>query len=141
MRTYTTDLPLFDTLVEAETWLRSVYTPFGSAADAFWRRMARSSVRRVDAGRWTLHYDPAIMQQFSAAEDEFSSWDRYAKIATPTQVVQGVQSDILTGDILARMQLEGPRPAITQIGGCGHAPTLSRAEDISMVRRILSDLT
>ncbi len=138
--TYAGNLPVFDALSEAQNWLMTTYKPFGPASEAFWQRMVLSSVRRNDAGRLTLHYDPRIVVQFSTSADELTSWDRYQRISVPTHVIWGQQSDILTDRIQQRMQSEGPRPEVTVMHDCGHAPSLSRAEDIEKVEEILKRL-
>lgn len=130
--------PEFETLHEAEEWLRAAYLPFGPASEAFWRRMARSSVRRLENGMLTTHYDPKITIQFTASPDELVTWDRFADITCPTHVIQGQTSDILPPPILNKMKEVLPTMGVTTISDCGHAPTLSRHEDISLVRSILS---
>ncbi|WP_237708096.1 alpha/beta fold hydrolase [Oceanicola sp. S124] len=132
--------PEFRTVTEAEVWFRSAYLPFGPAADRFWRRMARSSVRRRDNGMFTLHYDPRITIQFTASAEELTTWDRWERISLPVHVIRGAQSDLLTAEIAERMRQSGPRPQVTEMADCGHAPSLSRPEDIAMVRQVLSDL-
>ena len=102
--------------------------------------MALSSVRRKDDGRITIHYDPRIVLQFSTSVDELTSWDRYARITTPTHVIWGQKSDILTHPIVDRMQAEGPRPEFTIVTDCGHAPTLSRPDDIKGLRNTINRL-
>ncbi|WP_163846800.1 alpha/beta fold hydrolase [Pseudooceanicola aestuarii] len=136
--TYTSDLPDFATLAEAEHWLRQVYAPFGPAREAFWSRMARTSVRRRANGRLTLHFDPRITVQFTASPQELVTWDRWDRIALPVLVTQGATSDILPDEVLDRMRGTGPRPQVQVFDDCGHAPTLSRPDDIAMVRRFLS---
>ncbi|WP_109467737.1 alpha/beta fold hydrolase [Albibacillus kandeliae] len=138
--TYVADLPVFSRFAEAEAWLRAVYTPFGPAGDAFWQRMARSSMRRNREGRLTLHYDPKITVQFTASRHELTMWDRWQRIKTPTHLFRGQQSDLLTADICKRMLESGPRPALTEFADCGHAPTLSREADIALLRTCLADL-
>ena len=134
---YAGTTPVFDCLQQAEARLREIYAPFGPADDRFWTRMVRTSVRRCDDGRFTLHYDPGITIQFTASPDELTTWDRYARIAVPTHVFRGATSDILPAGIAARMQAEGPRPQIDVFDDCGHAPTLSRPADIALVRAVL----
>jgi pimeloyl-ACP methyl ester carboxylesterase len=138
--TYAGTLPVFDTVAQAEAWLRNVYIPFGPAPEGFWQRMARSSIRRTDAGKVTIHYDPKIVVQFDASADELTSWDRWTRISLPTHVLWGAQSDILTAPILERMQTEGPRPDMTVFAQCGHAPALAMPGDIALVRGILDRL-
>lgn len=134
---YVSEQPEFVRISDAETWLRKAYAPFGPASEEFWRRMTLSSLRRTDTGKITLHYDPQITQQFSSSQEVVSIWDVYNRITLPTHVIRGVDSDILTRETLVRMQNEGPRPEATQIAECGHAPTLSRAQDIQLIRQVL----
>ncbi|UYV38231.1 alpha/beta hydrolase [Rhodobacteraceae bacterium D3-12] len=86
----------------------------------------------------TLHYDPRIVVQFDASADELTSWDRWARIAAPVHVIRGAESDILTPEIAARMSAEGPKPEVIEMAGCGHAPSLSRAEDVAMIGAMLA---
>lgn len=138
---YVGNPPGFDGYAQAETWLRSAYAPFGPATDAFWSRMARTSLRRCDSGRLTLHYDPAIIRQLTQAPEELTTWDRWDRIKTGCHVFAGARSDLLTPGILQRMLARGPTPGHTVFADCGHAPTLSRAADIARVRDVLLQLT
>ncbi len=138
--TYVSDPPVFAKVSEAETWLRAVYRPFGPAPDAYWRRMARSSLRRRDDGTLALHYDPKITIQFTASRQELTSWDRYARITTPCHVIRGKSSDILPVEVCDLMRQRGPRPDVTEYD-CGHAPSLARPEDAALVRSILRTLS
>lgn len=130
----------FDTFTEAEIWLRNAYAPFGPASDAFWKRMAMSSLRRCPDGQLTLHYDPGIIRQLAAAPKDLTMWDRWERITTPTHLFYGAQSDLVTPAIVDRMHRKGPLRGATELAGCGHAPTLSRNEDIKLVRDVLRDL-
>ncbi|MTI17510.1 alpha/beta hydrolase [Rhodobacteraceae bacterium RKSG542] len=137
--TYAGKLPHFEDIQEAETWLRQVYTPFGPADDQFWKRMAHSSVRRMESGKLTIHYDPRIIVMFSASREEMTTWDRYEKIRVPTTVIWGRTSDILTEEITGKMAALGPKAKVLAIEDCGHAPTLSRPDDIALLRGILEE--
>ncbi|MGR3454060.1 alpha/beta fold hydrolase [Pseudooceanicola sp.] len=134
---YVSELPDFGTVSEGESWLRAVYRPFGPAPEAFWRRMARTSLRRRADGRLTLHYDPRITVQFTASRDELTTWDRFARIDTPTHLFRGRDSDVLPAEIAQLMTRRGPHPEVTEFD-CGHAPTLSRPEDIALIRDLLA---
>nr|WP_319249347.1 alpha/beta hydrolase [uncultured Celeribacter sp.] len=138
--TYVSDPPVFAKVSEAETWLRAVYRPFGPAPDAYWRRMARTSLRRRDDGTLSLHYDPKITTQFAASRQELTSWDRYMRIETPCHVIRGKSSDILPVEVFELMRQRGPRPGVTEFD-CGHAPCLARPEDARIVYDILQSLT
>ena len=130
----------FASLSTAEKWFRETYAPFGPASDCFWRRMTRTSVRRDSNGNFLSHYDPRITIQFTASCDELTSWDRYESIRLPLHIIRGEMSDLVSPKLAERMHRTGPKPKITQINGCGHAPTLSGASDISKVRNIIGEL-
>lgn len=138
--TYAGSLPAFATVTEVEAWLRQVYTPFGPAEDGFWQRMAETSVRRRGDGRLTLHYDPRIVAQFDLRPEDFTSWDRYARIETPMHLIRGARSDLLTAEIAERMQTSGPRPGLTLFKACGHAPSLVSPAAIAGVAEVLDAL-
>lgn len=138
--TYSADLPTFTRLTEAEDWMREVYLPFGPADDPFWRRMAEASVRRRGDGRLTLHYDPRIIAVLDGDRASTNLWDIYDRITAPTHVVRGGQSDLLTAEIAAAMTTRGPKPEITVYDDCGHAPTLSRPDDIAWLSDLLDRL-
>tara|TARA_R110002049_G_scaffold29972_2_gene101981 strand:- start:69795 stop:70643 length:849 start_codon:yes stop_codon:yes gene_type:complete len=137
---YVGELPKFADFADAQIWLRTVYAPFGPASDLFWQRMARTSLRRRDDGQLTLHYDPRITAQFTASRHELRSWDRWQDIRTPCHLFRGAQSDLLLPDTAARMCASGPRPGLSEIGDCGHAPTLSNPSDIKALRGVLRNL-
>ena len=137
---YVGSLPAFDSFAEGEAWLRQTYAPFGPAADAYWQRMARTSLRRRGDGRLTLHYDPRITVQFTASAHELSTWDRWSRTRTPTHLLRGAQSDLLQPEAAQRMTQSGPRPDMTEFPGCGHAPSMSNPQDISLLRRVLVEL-
>ncbi|SDJ38259.1 alpha/beta fold hydrolase [Aliiruegeria lutimaris] len=137
---YADKQPEFATLREAESWFRGVYQPFGPASDGFWTRMARTSLRRRGDGVFTTHYDPRITVQFRASPDELSTWDRFGRITLPVHVIRGETSDLLPANMAERMKTEGPRPEVTVIPSCGHAPSLSRAEDTRMVREMIGSM-
>lgn len=138
---YASELPVFATVLEAEAWLREVYAPFGPAGDAFWRRMAETSVSRLGDGRLTLHYDPNMVDMLKGPAATLGSWSQYERIATPTHIIRGASSDILPAQLAQRMMNSGPRPGETVFEDAGHAPSLSRPQDAKLVRDILKRLS
>ncbi|WP_292024689.1 alpha/beta hydrolase [Maritimibacter sp. UBA3975] len=138
--TYSADLPTFERLTAAESWLREVYVPFGPAHDTFWRRMAEASVRRRADGRLTLHYDPRIIEVLDADRGAMDLWSIYDRISAPTHVIRGLTSDLLTEEIATEMTGRGPKPEVTVFDTCGHAPSLSSPEDTAFVAGVLRQL-
>lgn len=135
---YVGDVPTYDTVAELEAWLRRNYAPFGSNSDAFWRRMADTSMRRTDDGRVTVHYDPNIVSQFTHHKGDLDQWDAYDAIAARTLLLRGGESDVLPAEVAAEMQRRGPKPRLVEFPGVGHAPTLASAAEIALLREFLA---
>ncbi|MEO3997767.1 alpha/beta hydrolase [Mesorhizobium sp. CAU 1732] len=136
---YVGNPPVYDTVLELEAWLRANYEPFGQNTDAFWRRMAETSSRRTDNGRITVHYDPAIVSQFTHHRADLDVWDAYDLIVAKTLLIRGESSDVLSAKVAEDMQRRGPRPRLEVMPDCGHAPTLASDFEIAMLRDFLAD--
>lgn len=132
--------PVFRTVTEVEATMRERYLAWGPASDAFWQRMAIQSVRRLPEGTLTTHHDPRLVAFMTTNGAELTSWDRWERITLPVHLLGGRQSDLLLPEIAERMQRTGPKPEATWWEDCGHAPTLSRPEDIATVQRVVSEL-
>ncbi len=133
---YVGQQPEFDTLKELEAWQRQLYLPFGPNTDAFWQRMAMTSVRRKDSGKLTLHYDPAIALPFRNFKGE-TLWEHWPALACPLLIVRGEHSDVLLPEHAERMLRENPQAQLQIIAGVAHAPTLANAEQIARVADFL----
>ena len=117
--------PVFDTMLELEAYLRTLYAPFGPVSDRQWRTMTLTSARRREDGRLTLHYDPRIAEQFKLPHDDYAQWPAYDAITAPTLLVRGGQSELLTPGIAQQMTERGPRAILRTDPRCGHAPALN----------------
>lgn len=135
---YVGNPPVYDTIAELEAWLRRNYAPFGDNTPAFWRRMADSSARRTDDGRVTVHYDPAIVTQFTFHKADFDVWDKYDTITVQTLLIRGETSDVLSKETAAEMTRRGPKPRLVTISGCGHAPALANSAQIGLLREFFA---
>ena len=136
--TYAGNPPTFDTVAELEQWLRTVYAPFGKNTDAFWRRIADTSMRRTDAGKVTVHYDPKMVAHLTAQPQDFDLWDHWDAIAAKTLVTRGIDSDVLPAAIAEEMTGRGPKPAVEVFKNVGHAPTLATPAEIELLRGFLA---
>jgi pimeloyl-ACP methyl ester carboxylesterase len=123
--TYVGNPPEFAGVRELEAYLRRVYAPYGYLSDEEWLRMAETSARRLPDGRLTLHYDPAIVQQFVHSPADYRLGDAYDRVAAKTLLLRGAQSDLLTSEIADAMTRRGPRARLEVVAGCGHAPALN----------------
>lgn len=135
---YVGNPPAYDTVAELETWLRTNYAPFGPNSDAFWRRMADTSMRRTDDGRVTVHYDPRIVSQITHQNADLDLWDEYDAITAKTLLLRGAESDVLPAAVAAEMTQRGPKPRLVEFPGIGHAPTLASEAEIRLLREFLA---
>ena len=131
--------PSFDTMTELEAWYRKSYAPFGDNSDSFWRRLTETSARRADNGKLTVHYDPAIVSQFTDHADDLNAWPAFDAVTAKTLVLRGADSDVLPRAVADEMQRRGPRPRVEEFSGFGHAPTLASERELEVVRRFLAE--
>ena len=130
--------PLFDTLADAENYLRLVSAPFGALTDANWHQLTESSVRSRADGRFEMRYDPAIAQSFQqAASADIDLWPIYDRIRCPTLLVRGAQSDLLSSETAQAMTARGPRPQLVEVADVGHAPMFMNDSQIAIVSDFL----
>lgn len=126
--------PSFPDIEGVEAYLRDVHAPFGDLKDAQWRHLAETSSERNGEGGLRLHYDPAIATAFNSGPvedvDLWSVWDR---IACPTLVIRGADSDLLSVETAVEMTKRGPAAELITIDGCGHAPALMADDQIKAI--------
>ena len=130
---YVGNPPRFSSLPAFEDWLRIAYAPFGQNDDLFWRVMADTSSRRLPDGQITTHYDPAIVRQFDHGADEMPLWQAYDNITAQTLLTRGANSDVLPATMVDEMCGRGPKPRCEVFSNCGHAPTFTTADAITVL--------
>ncbi len=138
IKSYVGNPPEFAGIREMEDYFRTVYAPFGHHTDAQWRHMVETSVRRLPSGALTTHYDPAIVRQLFAHPHDYEQWQHWDRLDMPTLVLRGVDSDLLLPEIAAEMMRRGPKAAIVEVPGCGHAPALNVDAQIKVVADFLA---
>ena len=132
--------PRFADLAAAEAYIRDIHAGFGALADHEWRRLAETSVvaaeREEEAGgALRLRYDPGIGAGFRARPvEDVDLWPVWDKVACPSLVLRGADSDLLPPGTAAEMTGRGPRAELAEIAGCGHAPALIDPAQIALVR-------
>ena len=148
--TYLGKNPSFDSEQQAVAYLASISSGFGPHSAAQWLALSRPMLRER-AGRWWLHYDPAIAVPFQALsgdadsavvqkavqEGEAALWGLYDAITAPTLLLRGADSDLLTRGIAADMATRGPKARCVEFAGVGHAPTLVAPDQVAVVRDFL----
>ncbi|WGT66078.1 alpha/beta fold hydrolase [Variovorax paradoxus] len=147
---------------EAADAMWSISTTFGPHTPAQWLALSQHMVvpaaqRTADgsgklesgnddgAGPWVLHYDPAIAVALRAITPEAAAqggavmWSLYDAIDARTLVTRGAQSDLLARETALAMTGRGPRAALVEFEGVGHAPTFVDPVQVSAVTSFLFD--
>lgn len=131
--------PTWSSFAEAMVYTRFICAPFGALTEAQWQHLTEHSVAQRADGRWGFVYDPAIAapfkQNFSAAEIDL--WPVYERIAARTLVIRGSESDLLTRETWQQMGVRGPRAALAEIAGVGHAPMFLSDDQVTVVSDFL----
>jgi pimeloyl-ACP methyl ester carboxylesterase len=138
----------FPSLERVEANLREVCATFGPLTDAQWRHLAEHSAKREEDGSYVMRYDPAIARgmrghmdaEFPLGPDVLRGidlWNVWGKVACPTLVLRGAESDVLRPNILKEMKDRKPDTESVEFAGVGHAPALMSADQISAVRQFL----
>lgn len=137
IKAYAGQPPAFDTVAELEAFFRTVYKPYGWLSDAQWRRLTETSTRRLPDGRVTPHYDPAMVRQFTAHENDYLIWSHYDALQVPVLLLRGAESDLVLPEAVARMRMRGPGAAgrleVIEVPDCGHAPALNVPSQLDAV--------
>lgn len=132
--------PVFNSMAEAEHYLRTFCSGFGLLSPAQWQHLTKHSVIPEGKG-WRMRYDPAIGDALRAAppteQTEALLWSLYDAIRVPSLLLRGEDSDLLSRETAQAMTQRGPRPRCVEFAQCGHAPMLMSAEQIAVVRDFL----
>ncbi|MBS1191837.1 MAG: Alpha/beta hydrolase fold protein [Rhodocyclaceae bacterium] len=131
--------PTWATRDEGLAYTKFVSAPFGPLSEEQWRALAEHTIRQRADGRWGFVYDPRIAEPFKASlsDEDIDLWPIYERIACPTLVVRGADSDLLTRDTWRQMGERGPRAQLAEVPGVGHAPMFQTAEQVAIVRDFL----
>lgn len=131
--------PRWGSFAEALAYIRTVSAPFGNLDDAQWRHLTEHSIRQDSDGRWCFRYDPRVAEPFKASftGQPIDLWPFYERVACPTLVVRGAESDLLTRETWQQMGERGPRAKLAEIPNVGHAPMFLDDAQIAVVRDFL----
>ncbi len=131
--------PRFASVEEAERHIRAVSASFGQLTDAQWQHLTQYTTRQMPGGVVELVYDPGIAAPFSKAFNgtDIDLWPLYEAIHCPTLLVRGAESDLLSQETALEMTHRGPRAALVEIPGVGHAPMFFDESQIAPVRDFL----
>jgi pimeloyl-ACP methyl ester carboxylesterase len=116
--------PEFDTFIEYQDYLKELYLIMGERNNEQWYQMTSQSLRRKDNGRFTVHFDPDIIQISDETVPAFDLWELFKQVDCPVMLLHGLLSDVLTKDIVTKMVSIQAKMKVITIPDCGHAPGL-----------------
>jgi pimeloyl-ACP methyl ester carboxylesterase len=140
--TYLGQAPRFDSIEQAEAFVRFVSATFGSLSDEQWRHLTLHTTRTAADGKVEFAYDPGIAQAFrdafaTSGGKDLEIWPMYDAIACPILLLRGATSDLLPHDAALQMCQRGPRAKLIEVPGVGHAPMLMDTAQAAPVREFL----
>ncbi len=108
--------------------------------DEYWVDFARRTFRETPEG-WVLDYDPAIGQALAEAGPAPNLWPAWESLAqTPTLLVHGELSDLMTDPIIEKMRAAHPNFEYARIPRVGHAPMLTEPAASEAIVKFLAKL-
>ena len=114
---------------------------FPDADEAFWTKMAKRTFAKNQGGKWELNYDPNISKALAEAghaPELEPGWQ--ALNDTPTLLIRGALSDLLSKEIVDEMRRSRPGFSYAEVDRVGHAPTLSEPKAIDAIVSFLKNI-
>jgi pimeloyl-ACP methyl ester carboxylesterase len=131
-------------LDEAADAMWAVSQGFGPHTREQWLELSQPQiVPAPDGNGFVPHYDPAIAVPFRAVTADIAKageaalWAAYDRLAAPTLLLRGAQSDLLSAATAQAMTERGPRARLVEFAGVGHAPMLVQPDQRAVVREFL----
>lgn len=132
----------FASFQQAIEYMRETCASFGTHTDEQWADLTRY-VFAEHSGKWCKSYDLGIASAFKNLQPERSDqgenllWSAYGSIPVPIQIIRGEHSDLLSMQTCEKMLRMQPGARLEQIPDVGHAPTLIKHEQISLIDEFL----
>jgi len=143
MKTYVGQVGKFNTVQDSANALWQISKSFGPHTPEEWLALSEHMVRPLQDGTFCLHYDPQLKVSIQSVTEESAQaaeallWTFYDRIQTPTFLIHGQESELLSSETVKAMTERGPRVQVATLEGVGHAPTLTHPDQIDIVLRFL----
>jgi pimeloyl-ACP methyl ester carboxylesterase len=135
---------LWASVDEAADALWAISQSFGAHTREQWLALTRPQLRPADSGAgFQPHYDPAIALPFRQITPDLAKlgeamlWQSYDRLACPTLLLRGAESDLLSPATAQAMTVRGPKALLVEFAGVGHAPMLVQPDQVRVVREFL----
>jgi pimeloyl-ACP methyl ester carboxylesterase len=131
--------PRFATLDELAAYLRRIMSTFGPIGAEDWQHLLAHAHRRTEEGAYAMHYDPAIGTAFKGDLNDVDLWSVYEQVRCPVVLIHGLQSDLVSAELVAAMRERGPRAETFGVAEAGHAPALLREAEITVITEFFNE--
>jgi len=126
----------FKDIGEVVKYYKENYPPMAKLTDSVVADQVKWSVKPGTDGALAWKMDPNIRRPLrgGTAQQRFDLWVPYARIACPTLIVRGADSDILDRGTASRMVKVLKRAKVVEVPGVGHAPSLTEPESLGEIK-------
>ncbi|NNK45782.1 MAG: alpha/beta hydrolase [Altererythrobacter sp.] len=134
----------FDTWMHAANSLRETHgASFPDYSIDTWLEMAKRTMVLGQNGRLALDYDMGIADPFKSANEapQPDLWPAFKAFSdTPTLLLRGELSNLLTEQTQSRMAREHGNLRSVTVPRVGHAPMLDEPESLAAIQALLADI-
>nr|WP_298896803.1 alpha/beta hydrolase [uncultured Altererythrobacter sp.] len=134
----------FDTWMHAANSLRETHgASFPDYSIDTWLEMAKRTMVLGQNGRLALDYDMGIADPFKSANEapQPDLWPAFKALSdTPTLLLRGELSNLLTEQTQSRMAREHGNLRTVTVPRVGHAPMLDEPESLAAIQALLADI-
>jgi len=137
---YTGRLPPVTSWEDAVAQTKEIYgTWLPGLSEERWQRMAWKAYREIESPVPRLDMDPMIGEAVrNVGPQKGDPWQFFdALVAKPVTLLWGLKSDILTADIVAKMQAHKPDLEVVPVADRGHVPLLDEPECVAAIDAFL----
>jgi esterase len=126
----------FKDISEVVKYYKENYPAMAKLADSVVADQVKWSVKPGTDGALAWKMDPNIRRPLrgGTAQQRFDLWVPYARIASPTLIVRGADSDVLDRGTASRMCQVLKRAKVVEVPGVGHAPSLTEVESLAAIK-------
>lgn len=143
IKSYIGRVPPVENWDQAAAQARETYgLAWRDLSDDMWQRLARRGYRENKAGIPTLDMDPKIGDAARNVGTNLADpWVLFdGLLDTPTLLIQGELSDILTDEIVAKMQGRKPDLRHFVVANRGHPPLLDEPECLRAIESFINEV-
>ncbi len=126
----------FKDIGEVVKYYKENYPAMAKLEDIVVADQVKWSVKPGTDGALAWKMDPNVRRPLrgATAQQRFDLWVPYARIACPTLIVRGADSDILDRGTASRMCKVLKHAKVVEVQGVGHAPSLTEVESLGAIR-------